>query len=311
MSKLCLENVQFLNQNEFDLIANECYNLGSIFPLNESFSIKQIISTVIKKMKELIEKIKNMFLTLINKYKNNKIKYKIEANKIREEIRNRKNGVKDDEIDESAKVFTINEYFLSDKGISDKITNEMTKIHGNIYDIFHSIYGILKDENNIPEKYERKYNTLDDCSQALIGKPYAELDEYISSIAGNEIKVAVTFNDNHHGNNMEIYRSKFRDAEAFLSIGYKNLRNYFDQYFDEIMKINYDQNDDKYRTVIQEIFADTTYIYNQYIVYISSLVKLLDKYIKFARKMLDSAAYDTDSSGIKYIYEYFEYKRVY
>lgn len=33
-NKLCLENVQFLNENELDLIMNENYNIGLMINLN-------------------------------------------------------------------------------------------------------------------------------------------------------------------------------------------------------------------------------------------------------------------------------------
>lgn len=78
MANLCLENVRFLNENEFDLIMNENYNIGLMINLNESLSISNIFQNIINRLKVIIKRLSEIFKKMLELMKNryNEIKKK-------------------------------------------------------------------------------------------------------------------------------------------------------------------------------------------------------------------------------------------
>ena len=302
MANLCLKNVRFLNENEFDLIMNENYNIGLMINLNESLSISNIFQNIINSLKaiikRLIEKFKKTLELMKNRY--NEIKKKNMQATIDKENTKRTRSV------------TINTYdkFFTGNYASFFIDSEMMKKACEICDELIKIYFETIDGRNDETEYERKYND-NNAIEILLGKP---LEEYYTSLIGEKRSIEIYFA------NIKDKNEKMKETVYFLpEFNIDNINGLSRSYNDNIgicksqikdfekMKAATDDRLDissKNKDAAKNIAMDIISIYNAESRILVYTLSLINEYTKFLYDLYDACIY-TDSNGNVCKFRYF------
>ena len=276
MSKLCLENVQFLNKTEMDLVIDEEYNFNIMMDyFNEShINIKEKIKTFFTVIKNFIKKILE---------KINDIYVKINEN-------SRKSG-------------NINGggyFFPRVKNIDDVTTYDFF-VSGRFFYNFNKSYEELShcmsDVFSIIGEYDEKNDDID-VSYRFKEKINKKMDKYegmnITDLTGEKIDgVIASFNDEANG---------IETPESSKKI---NVLNEFKSFSENTDKIEREMN-----RIVERIDVDKVCNYfvatalNKYKKCLNVYIQALDSYTQFLAWIAKSCYYISEKDGYIHKYKY-------
>lgn len=301
MSKLCLENVQFLNQSEFDLIMNESYNLELSF-LNESVDLKTLATKLLEKIKYIAAKIKEAFQKLFSKFKIDSKKYTEMVNRQKEQTKNNSTKENLPDVDTiECNLEVQHEKYLSPDFL-DIFEKECSTISDNAKKLIDKLYELYKKDGGTLIAHYGFDRDREKIIYDLAGHAYGKtIEDYLDNVFGKKVIVKSVENNNSSGINSKDLADKcYKTLGDFnkTCVMVKDLddfENDFDSKFIKNPPLNPDDIvfADSARRVQMDAYYIITFVYQLK----QKFISVLQDYRRFLKEICNMSYY-----GLKYKY---------
>ena len=300
MNKLCLENVQFLNQSEFDLIMNESYNLELSF-LNESVDLKSLAVKLLERIKYIAAKIKEAFKRLFSKFKIDSKKYTEIVNKQKEQAKN--NSTKENLPDTDVKECNLevqHEKYLSPDFL-DIYERECSTISDNAKKLIDKLYELYKEDRDVVGTSYTFDNDREKIIDSLTKHSYCKtIEDYFDAAFGKKVIVKSVENNNNSGiNSKDLANKCFKTLDRYdkVSVIVKDLDELGDYFDSKFIKNPLNPDNIEWPRSARKVQMDAYYI-------ISFVYQLKQKFIIVLKEYHDFLSEICGMSYYGWKYEY-------
>lgn len=302
MANLCLENVQFLNQNEFDLIMNESYNL-ELSSINESVDLKTLATKFLEKIKYIVAKIKEAFKRLFSKFKIDSKKYTEIVNRQKEQTKNNSTEENLPDVDtvecdlevEHEKYLSPDFLDIFEKECST-VSDNAKKLIDKLYEIYKKGEGVLLSHYG----FDRDRATI---IHDLTKHAYCKtIEDYLDDAFGKKVIVKSVENNNSSGINQKDLVDKcygtLVDFDKIL-VMVKDLNDFEHDFDSKFIKNPVNPDNVTFADSSRRILMDAYYIITFVCQLKQRFITVLNQYRNFLRNIISMSYYGTRYKYVK------------